>query len=285
MNQGLNLSLMIGGMKASPVSRDVIEALREVQVNASAAGQSGFQLKFTLGKNSVIAKQLLPSGYFDIRRRVIISATVRGTVHVLIDGVITKLDISPSSEAGESTLSVTGVDLSALMDFVDLSGIPYPAVIPSGIVALILAKYSAFGVMPKVVPALASLFQNPVEKFVKQVGTDLAYVKQLAGQVGHVFYIDPGTKPGRSFAYWGPEIRYGKTQRPMTINMDAANNVSSLSFSYDGLQRTQQVAVIQNPETKFPIPIPVPDLDLLKPNLARESAAAMRVREFPWPQR
>ena len=89
MNKGLHLSLMIGSTKASPVPRAVIEALTEVQVTSSASSQSGFQLKFTLGKRSVIAQELLPSGYFDPQRRVIIVAhgnSLRALVKYL-DGI------------------------------------------------------------------------------------------------------------------------------------------------------------------------------------------------------
>ena len=130
------------------------------------------------------------------------------------------------------------------------------------------------------IPSMIAQFDNPLEKFRKQNGTDLAYINQLGSKVGHVFYIDPGPKPGRSIAYWGPEIRHGKSQRPLTMNMDAANNVISLSFSYDGLARTQQVVMIQEENTKFPIPIPVPDLNPLKPKLARESASSLKIRQM-----
>ena len=271
---------MIGDLKAAPVPRAVIEALTEVQVNASATSQSGFQLKFTLGKNSVIAKQLLPSGYFGIRRRVIITATVRGTAHVLMDGIITKLDLSPSPESGESVFSVTGVDLSAVMDFVDLTGIPYPAAIPSGIVGLILAKYSEFGISPRLIPNPVTFFSNPFERFPKQNGTDLSYIKQLAGEIGYIFYIDPGPRPGSSIAYWGPEIRHGRVQKPITMNMDAANNASSISFSYDGLARSHQVVtILRETDPKIPIPIPIPNFNPLKPDLARESAATLKVNQ------
>jgi hypothetical protein len=280
MNRGLYLSLMIGGTKAEPVPQPVIEALTEVQVNASATSQSGFQLKFTLGKRSVIAQRLLPSGYFDPQRRVIVVATVKGTPHVLMDGVITKQDVAASSDAGESVLTITGLDISVHMDFVDLTGIPYPAMPPSAMVALILAKYAVFGVVPLVVPSLISQIENPLEKLKGHKGTDLAFVRSLATSVGHVFYIDPGPSPGTSTAYWGPEIRHGSAQPALTVNMDAASNVESLTFAYDGLASRQYVATILNEELKFPIPIPVPNVTLLKPTLARESAAIMKTQNI-----
>lgn len=268
-------------MKADPVPRAVIEALTEVQVTASATGQSGFQLKFTLGKQSEFARQLLPSGYFNPQRRVIVVATVKGLPHVLMDGVITKQDVTASNEAGQSALTVTGLDISVHMDFVDLTGVPYPGIPSPARVALILAKYAVFGVIPTVVPTPLAIFENPLEKIPVQQGTDLAYVRSLATQTGFVFYIDPGPAPGISTAYWGPEIRRGSPQPALTVNMDAATNIDSLNFSYDGLARQKFLATIMIPtDPKIPIPIPVPDVTILKPTLAREDAVVMKTRSI-----
>jgi hypothetical protein len=280
MNKGLHLTLMIGSVKAEPVPQSVIEALTDVQVTSAATSQSGFQLKFTLGKRSAVAQQLLPSGYFDPRRRVIIAVTVNGTTHVLMDGVITKQDVSPSDEAGASTLTITGLDLSALMDFIDLTGIPYPALMPAAIVGLILAKYAVFGVVPLPIPNIIPLVVTPLEKWNTQQGTDLAYISALGSRVGHVFYIDPGPSPGISTAYWGPEIRYGSPQPAVSINMDSGGNVDSLTFSYDGLTREQLLISILEKNTKIPIPVPIPEVTLLKPTLARDTAKTLRTRQL-----
>lgn len=107
MNQGFYLTLMMGGFSASPVPQAVVDALTEVQVNSSVGSQGGFQLKFTLGKNSTLA-QMHAAGSFDPRQRVIIAVTVNGATEVLMDGIITKQDLTPSGAAGKSTLSVTG---------------------------------------------------------------------------------------------------------------------------------------------------------------------------------
>ena len=58
MNRGFYLTLMMGGFNASPVSGPVIDALTEVSVSSAIGSQGGFQLKFTLGKNSVIQQML-----------------------------------------------------------------------------------------------------------------------------------------------------------------------------------------------------------------------------------
>ena len=77
--------------------------------------------------------------------RVVIIVTVNGKAEVLMDGVMTNHEVSPGSDASHSVLTVTGEDLSRVMDYVDFSGIPYPGMAPEARVLLILAKYAVLG--------------------------------------------------------------------------------------------------------------------------------------------
>ncbi len=277
MNQGYYLSLRMGPFNADPVPQAVIDALTELQVSTTVGAQSGFQMKFTLGKNSALMQSLIPSGYFDPRRRVIISVSVNGDTSVLMDGVITKQDLTPGVAPGESSLTVTGLDISALMDFIDLTGIPYPAMPLFAIVNLVLSKYAVFGVIPAVIPNIIGLIQNPLERFKKQQGTDFRYISGLARANGHVFYIDPGPEPGMSLAYWGPELgAFLPTQSALSFNLDADSNLESLNFSYDGLAARQYIVTILEPNSKIPIPIPIPNIDILKASLAKQAPPPLK---------
>jgi hypothetical protein len=277
VNRGFYLTLMMGSFTARPVPQPLIDALTEVQVNSTVGSQGGFQLKFTLGKNSPVAR-MLATGFFDPRTRVIIAVTVNGSTDVLMDGIVTRQDVAPSSAAGKSTLTVTGLDLTALMDFLDLTGIPYPAIPLFLAVDIVLAKYLVLGVVPVVIPTILSLIENPIEHFRKQHGTDYRFVTDMAKSAGAVFYLDPGPQPGMSLAYWGPDISkmFGGPQPALSINLDAATNIDSLSFSYDGTLATQYLVTIIEPNTKIPIPIPVPSIDLLKAPLAANSPTPLR---------
>ena len=277
MNRGYYLSLRMGSFTADPVPKAVIDALTELQVSTTVGAQSGFQMKFTLGKNSPLNQSLLANGFFDPRRRVIISVTLNGNTSVLMDGVITKQDVTLGDMPGQSTLTVTGLDISALMDFIDLTGIPYPAMPLVAIVGLILAKYLTFGVIPLVIPNVIGLVQNPIERFKKQQGTDYQYVTNLAREHGHVFYIDPGPATGQSIAYWGPELgALFPTQAALSIDLDGATNVESLNFSYDGLAARQYLVTILEPKSKIPIPIPIPNIDMLKATLSQKAPPPLK---------
>ena len=268
----------MGPVVAAPVPKEVIDALQSVQVTTSVGARSGFQLTFTLGKNSNFEKVLIPAGFFDPMIRVIVIVTLNGTPNVIMDGVITRQQVTASNEAGKSTFTVTGEDVSAAMDLIDFSGIPYPAMPAEARVALCIAKYAMFGIIPIVIPSILINVPIPVKEIPKHQGTDLAYINSLANEVGYVFYVEPGPAPGTNFGYWGPEIKVGVPQRALTINMDAQTNTDALSFTYDGLAKTLYILFIQELISKAPIPIPIPDITPLNPPLGAKPPLPLHVK-------
>ena len=264
----IHLTLMIGPAVPVPVSQDILDALTTVQVTSSASDASGFQLQFTITNRSPLQTIFLLSGGSPIPLvRVIIAVTVNGATEVLMDGVMTNHELSPGPDVGHSTLTVTGKDLTQVMDYIDFSGFPFPGMPNEARVLVILAKYAVFGIVPMVIPSVLIDIPIPTEQIPRQTGKDLAYIKSLADEVGYVFYIDPGLVPGLSTAYWGPEIKVCASQPALNINMDTFTNVDSLSFRFNADSKTLPVVFIQNPETKIPIPIPIPDITPLNPPL------------------
>jgi hypothetical protein len=267
MLEGFFLTVLIGPAVPVPPPKVVLESLSAVQVSSSLE-RSGFQLSFNVSKNSPLVTTMLPAGYFDpMVTRVIIIVTVRGVPNVLMDGIVTRQEIAPANDPGQSTLTVTGEDLSVLMDVIDMTGLPLPMPDPAQ-VALILAKYLVLGIVPMVIPPIFNDVPVPVERIPTQNGTDRSYVNQLASQHGYVFYVEPGPAPGTSLAYWGPDIRLPIPQPALNVNMDAHTNVESLTFSLDGLAKKILVQFVLDPVTKkIPIPIPLPNISLLRPPL------------------
>jgi hypothetical protein len=268
MAKGLYLSLRVGPAVPVPVGEDVINALTSAQVTvtAGAGSRSGFQLSFNLGKGSPL-ENLFVLGSAQPLNRVILVATVNGTSEVLIDGVVTRADVNPGQGNGPATLNVTGMDLTAVMDWIDFDGVPYPAMPPEARVALMILKYAMFGIIPMVIPSVLIDVPIPISRIPRQVGTDYNYITQLAEEVGYVFYIKPGPEPGMNVAYWGPEIKVGAPQPALNVDMDAHTNVESLSFNFDAEHAELPILMIYNQETKVPIPIPIPPITPLNPPL------------------
>jgi hypothetical protein len=264
----VQLSLMMGPIVPSPVSSDVIESLAEAEVHVDDVGQSGFQLTFSITKRSPLQTLFILSGAVPLLfMRVVLVATVNGVANVLIDGVITNNQLAPGDKGSNSTLTITGKDLTALMDQSDWSGFPYPACPPEARVAICCAKYAIFGVVPLVIPSIMIDVQLSIEQIPTHQGTDYQYIRRLAADVGYVFYIDPGPQPGVSKAYWGPQVKVGPVQPALSIDMDAYTNVESLSFTFDQEKNKIPVLYIYNQETGVTIPIPIPPITPLNPPL------------------
>jgi hypothetical protein len=185
---------------------------------------------------------------------------------VLMDGVMTHHEIQ--TDGPTSTLRVKGKDLTVVMDYIQLDGLPYPAMPPAVRVLIAVAKYAALGCVPLVIPSIVEDVPIPIDRIPRHQGTDYAYVKALAEQVGYVFYIDPGPVPGISKAYWGPEIRLGVPQPALNAGLDGPHdNVTALSFSFDKEKKELPIVFVQEPNSKVPIPIPIPDITPLNPPL------------------
>ncbi len=281
MLKGIHLTLMIGPAVLIPAPQPVIDALTSVQVT-SGKEKSGFQLTFAVSKDSPLLKTMLPAGYFDpMITRVVIVVTLGGFPNAIMDGIVTRQELAPSSEPGQSTLTITGEDLSVLMDVVEMPFMRYPATPAIGQIYLILAKYLAFGIIPLALPPFINDVPIPTHKIPTHQGTDLAYLKKLANEHGYVFYVDPGPLPGQSIAYWGPGIRIPVPQPALNVNMDAHTNVESLSFSLDGLAKKIVVLGVYDPLSgKVPVPIPLPNVNIFKPPLGRRLTPPAKV-EFP----
>ena len=272
MSNAVHLTLLMGPIIPLPVPAMLIDALEEAQVTSSATGASGFQLRFKINNKSELNTLFLiavgnNTSVGTPPLRVVLIVTLEGRPQPLFDGVVTNVEVQAGQNNQPGSITVTGEDLTKVMDLIDFSGLPYPAMPIAARVALICAKYAAFGIIPLPIPELFLDVPIPIERIPAQQGTDLAYIRQLAEEVGHVFYIEPGEVPLTNIAYFGPEIKVGPPQPALNIDMDAHTNVESLNFSFDPTKGVLPIVFIQNQMTRVPIPIPIPNLNPLQPPL------------------
>jgi hypothetical protein len=268
MAGAVKLSLYIGPGVPIPAPPEVLELLASAKVMSGAGeSQSGFELSFDLPPRSPLRTLFLLTGGGNLPlMRVTLVVTINGQAESIIDGMTTDVEMQPG-EGGIGRLVVKGKDMSALMDVIDFTGLPYPAMPPSARVLILLAKYAAVGVIPIVIPSIVEDIPIPVQRMPVQRGSDYQYIKRLAQQCGHVFYLEPGPAPGASKAYWGPEVRVGAPQPALSMNMDALTNVEELSFNFDRERKTMPIVYFQESVSKAPIGVPIPDISPLNPPL------------------
>lgn len=259
---GIHLTLLMGPGIAVPAPLDLAESLKSVSVTNNDTGRSGFSLTFEIGRTSpldMVDYALLLNPLLQPFTRVVVLVTFGVLPQVLCDGVITNLQLQPSNEPGASTLTVTGEDVSVMMDMQEVPQ-PWPALPANAVVSLILLKYMQYGLTPVVMPAIFPNPPSPTERVPVQNMTDLNYINFLAARQGYVFYVEPGFAPNTNFAYWGPPhvpppYRAGPPQKAITFNSGPETNASSVSFTYNALAPTVVAGTIQDSRTNVSIPI------------------------------
>jgi hypothetical protein len=254
---GVHLTLLIGQMVPRPAPVVLAEALQSVEVTHNDQGPSGFEITFQVGRASpldLLDYRLLMNPLLKPFNRVIVIVRFALVPQVLMDGIITNQQLSPSNEPGASTLTVTGEDVSVMMDLKEREGQREFPVLPDyGIVSRLIGEYTRFGLLPPLPPVDPQALnpRNPLEEITQQPAnmTDRAYVQALAEQYGFLFYVTPGPAPGFSRAFWGPPERLSIPQGALSVNMGPASNVDSINFRFDGL-RPQQVAFTAGSESR-----------------------------------
>ena len=254
---GVHLTLMIGPTVPVPAPPPVLDALESVEVTHSEQGRSGFQVIFQAGRSGpadAVDFALLRSPLFKAFNRIVITITLKGVPRVLMDGIITQQELAPGTEAGSSRLTLTGEDVSLMMDREEKSE-EHPAQDETVIANKIILGYAQYGLIPVVIPPFLLDPPLPIERIPTQQGTDLDYLQDMAKRYGYVFYVTPGPVPLTNTAYWGPPIREKVPQRALTVDMGSATNVDSINFRNNSLAPTLVSGKIQDRHTNQSQPV------------------------------
>lgn len=249
----VRLQLLIGPTVPRPAPYAVVDALIDLVVTNRDLERDGFQMNFSVSKDSPQDYGLLLNGLFDPPNRIVIMVFIGTTPQVLIDGIITNHQVMPSNKPGESTLAVTGEDVSLMLDLEEKS-LTHPNQPDSIIVTKLLGSYATYGLTPKVTSTTDSPVQT--DRVPTQQATDLRYIQFLAQRNGFVFYIEPTQAPGVNTAYWGLDNRLGSPQPALTLNMGPETNVDTpINFNFNALGPVTQQVTIVDRDTKAATPV------------------------------
>ena len=255
---GIHLTLMMGPTIAVPVPFSIAEALTSVQVTHNDSGASGFQLTFQVGRSGpldLLDYGLLTNPLLRPFVRVILLVRFAIAPQVLMDGIITQIQLSPSNEPGASTLTVTGEDVSVMMDL-EQEQSSDPVIPDYFIVSKLVLKYPEYGLIPPAPPVLnpeALNPRNPLKELTVRPAdeTDRGCIQRLARLYGFLFYVTPGPAPFVNTVHWGPPERLSVPQGALSVNMGPATNVESINFRFDGMRPEQVTAVVGDSESTF----------------------------------
>jgi hypothetical protein len=248
---------MMGPTVPVPVPPNVADALESVHVTHNDEGRSGFQLTFQIGRagpGDIVDYSLLLSPLLRPFSRVVLIVTFNVRPRVLMDGIITNQQLAPGSEPGAAKVTVTGEDVSVMMDM-EKKRAEYPAQDETMIALRLIAGYARFGLIPMIIPPQVIDPPIPVERVPVQQDTDLEYLNRMAARHGYTFYINPGPAPLTNTAYWGPPQRLGVPQRALSVNMGPQTNVDSINFQYNALAPAIVSDSVQDRRTNQRVPV------------------------------
>lgn len=279
---GIHLTLLIGPAVPVPAPPGIAEALQSVQVTHADEGRSGFQLVFEMGRGGptdIVDYPPLLSPLLRPFSRVVLIAHFNLVPHVLMDGIVTTRQVAPGSEPGAATLTLTGEDVSVMMDL-EQKRAEHPAQDETLIALKIIASYALYGLVPDVRPPPVVDVPVPIDRVPAQQDTDLEYLKAMASRHGYVFFIEPGPLPLMNTAYWGPPKRLGIPQPALSVNMGPQTNVETISFQYNALAPTMVMDSVQDADLNVKLPVvtfmgtrpplvPMPALPFNLPNVKR----------------
>jgi len=270
---GIRLILLVGETIPLPASYDLMTSLTHVEVTNDADQGDGFQMTFALSKDSLMGYSLLSGGSLDPFNRVVIGVLLGVSPEVLINGVITHHQFTPSSDPGMSTLTITGKDVRAMLDLKEANQ-PYKNQPDFIIVNRILANYAQYGLLPPYQVTPTTDIPIELQRVPRQHETDLKFIRRMAKRNGFIFYTEPLTL-GVDTAYWGPETHASIPQSAISMNMGPSTNIPTIQFSNDALAPVGTEGSFVEPIAKLSIPIPpLPSLRL--PPLVSAATPAKR---------
>jgi hypothetical protein len=238
LSDSIRLMLLIGPTVPLPAPPTLIETLYAVEITHRDDGPSGFQLSFWLSRGTlldVLDYTMLLGPLLKPLSRVVIGITVNGVPGLLFDGVITHREHKPDPEPGDTMLTITGEDISVMMDLEE-KRVSHVGLADVLIATKIMLQYAQYGLIPDVRAPLLSEEPLPVQRIPTQQGTDLDMLRRLAERNGFVFYVTPGPVPLTNMGYWGPPNRLGIPQPALVVGLGRYTNVSRLEFAYDALR-------------------------------------------------
>ena len=241
-----------------------------------AVGQrSGFQLGFTYSKTSPIAQdpaagRLLRSDDPGDPGRHPAAACPRCSPTARSSGRTWPRRPVPA----RTELTLTGEDVTGYMDLLDLTGLPFPAMPPFARVALMMAKYAAFGVDPGADPSLRS--RRPRTP-TRSIATSRAPTSSTPTSSPRRPATSSTSRPARCP---GPTRRTGGRRSASALLAAGADHRHGPRLEHRQHELLAPTATRPCCRTRivkvagFSVPVPVPDIGILKPPLGGAAADA-----------
>ncbi len=248
--QGAGYTLTIA---MAPMPPPLLEAVQEIEVECSLDEASVLRIRFGVTKTLIGDWSILDLDPF--RPFVPIGLRVQrglGPPEAIVNGYVTEHNVRYADEAGGSTLEVTGMDATLLMNLQETIK-PWPNLPDSAIAAAIFGMHA---IVPNVDPTAPVLIEP--EGTTIQRGTDIRFLRRLARRNGFDCYVQPEPLTGLDLGYFKARSLFGLPQAVLSVGFGAETNVHDFRVRYELAKPTAALGVGLDVPTKSPQPALAP---------------------------
>lgn len=247
---GVGYTLLVGMV---PAPEPLLQAVQQIEVESSVDVASVFRVRFGISQTATGDWSVLEVDPF----RPFLPVAVRvqrglGPPEAIINGYVTSQAVRYGEDPGSSSLEVTGMDATLLMNLHE-KVMPWPNMPDSGIATAIFGQY---GVVPRVDPSSPVLTEP--EGTTIQRGTDIRFLRRLARRNGFDCFVQPEALSGLDVGHFRAPTLVGLPEAVLSVGMGQETNVQALSVRYDAAQPTTALAAAVDPTTKAPQPAAAP---------------------------
>jgi phage protein D len=219
-----------------PASAEVLEAIREIQVEDHAELADMLRLRLALSvRQDGSGWTLIDDGPFRRLAKIQLSITVgSGKAIPLIEAHVVETDARFSNEPGASVLTVVAMDPSVLMHLEEKVK-AWPDMADSDVASEIFND-RAYGFSPVV--EATKYTRNSQDHTLIQRGTDIQFLQRLAERNGFECFVQLDPSSGKVEGHCHPPRHDQQSQGTLTVNMGAATNVNRFRVRNDMLGPT-----------------------------------------------
>jgi len=242
---GITFTLLLGFVPAPP---PVVDAVQNIEVECSTDVASVCRLRLGIGQTLLGDWSVLELDLFrPLMPLALRLATGVGLPEAVFNGYVTHQAVSYSNEPGASTLEITAMDATHLMNLQE-KVMAWPNMPDSAIAAAIFGQY---GIVPQVQPTAPQLVEP--EGTTTQRDTDIRFLQRLARRNGFQCYVQPEPLSGVNQAYFKPPPSpIGPPQAVLNVNMGPETNVEGFRVNYAMTQPMAVIAAGLDTATKAP---------------------------------
>jgi phage protein D len=220
-------SLRING---SPTDQDLLDAISLVEVLDDAVLASAFRLRIPIGLTGDGDWTWLTDHRFQPLTNIAIAVQLGSAVdEQLMYGYITGQTVHFQEQPGMSTLEVTGMDATTLMNL-DQKVVTWTNMADSDIATQI---FSSYGFTPQVDSTQPSYNEDDVT--IMQRGTDYSFLRRLARRNGFECFLETDAT-GTTTGHFHVPTLSGEPQKTLALAFGEDTNVTALEARYDALR-------------------------------------------------